>query len=114
MVNLALHFDTSPGTDASELAVQLQSGLAMLPGVERSNSKALGSRDPLAAASAVMAFLTVAPIVINKAADFVTSIKNLINSCEGLQNAIVEIGGRRIPIHKLEPSDIEVAAAPRS
>lgn len=114
MSNLALHFDVAPGADASALADQLQAGLANLPGVEKSSSRTLASRDPLAAASAVMAFLTVAPVVINKATDFVTAIKNFINSCEGLRNTVVEISGRRIPINKLQPSDIEAAAAPRS
>ena len=113
MANLALHFDIAPGADASVLADQLQTGLARLPGVEKSSAKALESRDPLAVASAVMTFITVAPIAINKAADFISSIKNLINSCEGLHNAVVEIRGRRIPINKLEPKDIE-AAAPQS
>ncbi|HTB96903.1 MAG TPA: hypothetical protein VK716_07825 [Terracidiphilus sp.] len=112
MANLALHFDIAPGADASVLADQLQSKLAKLPGVEKSNAKVLESRDPLAIASAVMTFITVAPIVMNKAADFINSIKNLINSCEGLHNAVVEIGGRRIPVNKLQPSDIEAAAAP--
>jgi hypothetical protein len=114
MANLAFHFDIAPGADASVLADQLQTGLASLPGVEKSSAKALESRDPLAVASAVMTFITVAPIAINKAADFISSIKNLINSCEGLHNAVVEIRGRRIPINKLQPSDIEAAAASHS
>ncbi len=114
MANLALHFDTAPGTDAAALAAQLQAGLAELPGVETSSAKTVASRDPLVVASAVMSFIAVAPVVINNAAAFITSIKNLINSCEGLRNTIVEIRGRRIPIDKLQPSDIETAAAPQS
>ena len=114
MANLALHFDVAPGADAAQLADQLRTGLASLPGVEKSSAKALESRDPLVTASAVMTILTVAPIVINKAATFITAIKNLIDSCEGLRNTIVEVSGRRIPISKLQPSDIEAAAAPKS
>jgi hypothetical protein len=110
MAKLSVHFDIAPGADASALADQLQTGLTKLPGVEKSSAKALESRDPLAVASAVMTFITVAPVVINKASDFISAIKNLINSCEGLHNAIVEIGGRKIPINKLQASDIEAAA----
>jgi hypothetical protein len=111
MANLVLHFDTAPGTDAAALAAQLQTGLAELPGVENSSARPIASRDPLVVASAVMSFIAVAPIVINNAAAFISSIKNLIYSCEGLRNTIVEIRGRHIPIDKLQPADIEAAAA---
>lgn len=114
MANLSLHFEVAPGADAAQLADQLQADLANLPGVEKSSAKALQSRDPLVTASAIMTFLTVAPVAINKAATFITAIKNLIDSCDGLRNTIVEISGRRIPIAKLQPSDIEAAAAPKS
>ena len=60
-----------------------------------------------------MGFLTVAPVMINHAADLVNSIKKLIESCEGLRNTIIEIRGHRIPIDKLQPSDL-VPANPQT
>jgi hypothetical protein len=106
---LTLHFETAPDADASALAAKLQSGLASLPEVEKAGAQALANRDITVAASAIMGFLTVAPVVINHAAELVNSVKNLIESCEGLHNAIVEIRGRRIPIDKLQPSDLAPA-----
>jgi hypothetical protein len=107
---LTLHFDTAPGTDASALAAQLQSGLAALPDVERSGAQPLASRDIGTTEMAIMGFLTVAPIVLTKAADIVDALKRLVQSSEGLRNAIVEIHGRKIPVAQLQPSDI----APRA
>jgi hypothetical protein len=110
MSNITLHFDTAPGTDAAALAAQLQSGLADLPGVEKAIARPVQSRDLTIAATAVMSFLTVAPVVIGHAADLLDSIKRFIVSCDGLHNTVVEIRGRRIPIADLQPSDIAAAA----
>lgn len=113
MPTLTLRFDTAPGTDAAALAGQLQSGLATLPEVERSGAQPLGTRDFGVTAAAVMGFITVAPIVLNKASDLIDAIKRLIESSEGLRNAVVEIHGKRIPVAELKPSDI-APASPQS
>jgi hypothetical protein len=110
MPNMTLHFDTAPGVDATALAAQLQTGLAELPGVEKAIARPVESRDLALDATAVMSFLTVAPVVIAHAAQLVDSIKQLILSCQGLKNAIVEISGRRIPVANLQPADIVAAA----
>ncbi len=53
-------------------------------------------------------------IVINKTADFISTINIFINSCDGLHNAVVEMSRRRIPINNLKPSEIETAATQQS
>ena len=110
MPDILLHFETAPGTDASALAAQLQSALATLPDVQHSGAQPIASRDFGATAALVMGFITVAPIVLNKASDLIDAIKRLVQSSEGLRNAIVEIHGRKIPIAQLQPSDIAPAA----
>lgn len=110
MPNMTLHFDTAPGADAAALAAQLQSGLAELPGVEKAIARPVESRDLSLDATAVMSFLTIAPVVIAHAAQLVDSIKQLVVSSQGLKNAIIEISGRRIPVANLQPSDIVAAA----
>ena len=107
---LTLHFETAPGTDAAALAAQLQSGLAALPDVERAGAQPVATRDLGATEMAIMGFLTVAPIVLTKAAAIIDALKQVVQSSEGLRNAIVEIHGRKIPVAELQPSDIATAA----
>ncbi len=113
---LKLHFQTDPGTDAAALAAQLQSGLAALPDVEHAGAQPIASRDLGATEMAIMGFLTVAPIVLTKASAIIDALKQVIQSSEGLRDAIVEIHGRKIPVAQLQPSDIAspAAAAPAS
>jgi 3-dehydroquinate synthase class II len=108
---LKLHFDTAPGTDANALAAELQSGLAALPDVERAGAQPIASRDLGATEMAIMGFLTVAPVMLTKAADIIDALKRIVQSSEGLRNAVVEIRGRRVPVAELQPSDIVTTAA---
>ena len=106
MPEIVLHFDTAPGADTEALTTELRSALAKLPDIESSDAQALAPRDFGATAAVIMGFLTVAPIAINKAADLIDAIKRLIESSQGLRNAIVEISGRKIPVAQLQPSDL--------
>jgi hypothetical protein len=107
---LTLHFETAPGTDAAALAAELQSGLAALPEVERAGAQPIASRDLGATEMAIMGFLTVAPVMLTKAADIIDALKRIVQSSQGLRNAVVEIHGKRIPVAELQPSDIATAA----
>jgi hypothetical protein len=113
MPEIVLHFDTAPGANAEALTTELRSELAALPDVESSDAQALAPRDFGATAAVVMGFLTVAPIAINKAADLIDAIKRLVESSEGLRNAIIEISGRKVPVAQLKPSDL-ASASPQS
>jgi hypothetical protein len=43
---------------------------------------------------------------LTKAADIIDALKRIVQSSEGLRNAVVEIRGRRVPVSELQPSDI--------
>jgi hypothetical protein len=107
---LTLHFETAPGTDAAALAAELQAGLAALPEVQRAGAQPIASRDLGATEMAIMGFLTVAPVMLTKAADIIDALKRIVQSTEGLRNAVVELHGKRIPVAQLQPSDIATAA----
>lgn len=107
---LKLHFETAPGTDAAALAAELQSGLSALPEVEHAGAQPIASRDLGATEMAIMGFLTVAPVMLTKAADIIDALKRIVQSSQGLRNAVVELHGKRIPVAELQPSDIATAA----
>ncbi len=111
---LKLHFQTAPGTDASALAAQLQSALSAVPEAEHAGAQPVATRDLGSTEVAIMAFLTVAPVVITKATAIIDALKQLVQSSQGLHDAIVEIHGRKIPVAQLQPSDIAAPAPPAS
>lgn len=113
MPELTIQFDAEPGTNADALAAQLKTELARIPAVNSVQSEVMESRDPsiALAATTIISVLATAPKVIEEATAIVNSIKNLIQATQGLKSAIVEIRGRRIPVDKLQPSDISPAAS---
>jgi hypothetical protein len=106
MTEVTLQFDAQPGADVDALAQKLQDSLSVLPSVDSVQAEVMESRDLNVAVSTIMAFLVMAPKVIDEATAIVNSIKNLVQASNGLRSAIVEIRGRRIPVDKLQPSDL--------
>lgn len=106
MAELTIQFDAEPGVNADALAEKLFQELAAIPDVSNVQAEVMESRDLALAATSIMACLAMAPKVIDDATRIVNSLKNLVAASQGLKSAIVEIRGRRIPVDKLQPSDL--------
>lgn len=111
MPDITIQFEAEPGADVNALAARIQSQLAALDDVQKVNTEVMESRDPLAIGTAIMTFLTVAPVVMANAAKTVAALNDFIKQCDGVRNTIVEIRGRRIPVEHLKPSDLAAPAA---
>lgn len=116
MTELTIQFEAKPGVDVDALAGQLKEKLAAVPDVNDVQAEVMESRDLAVAATTIMAFITIAPQIVNslnvvaKGIDgltaIVNSIKGFVESSDGLRSAVVDIRGRRIPVSQLQPSDL--------
>jgi hypothetical protein len=109
MAEFTIQFEADPGVDVDALAAKLKAELAAVPEVNEVQAEVMESRDLALAATTIMACLTMAPKLIDDATKIINSLKALIDASQGLKSAVVEIRGRRIPVAKLQPSDLTPA-----
>ena len=106
MPELTIQFDAEPGTNVDALAANLKTELAAIPAVDNVQAEVMESRNLGLDPATIMAMIAMAPKVIEEATAIVNALKNFVQASQGLKSAIVEIRGRRIPVDKLQPSDI--------
>jgi hypothetical protein len=106
MAEFTIQFETDPGVDVDALAAKLKAELSAVPEVNQVQAEVMESRDLALAATTIMACLTMAPKLIDDATKIINSLKALVEASQGLKSAVVEIRGRRIPVAKLQPSDL--------
>jgi hypothetical protein len=111
MAEVNIQFEAQPGADVDALAQNLKDSLASLPAVDSVQAEVMESRSLAVDATTIMACIAMAPKVIDDATRIVNSLKSLVQASDGLRSAIVEIRGRKIPVDKLQPSDLASTTA---
>ena len=111
MSEITIHFETAAGADADALAKNLRWQLSALSGVEVLDAEVLENRsiDPMMAATAIMTVIKVAPTVIDDLTKIVASLTRFAQQSDTFRSVIVEIQGRRIPVSRLQTSDLTPA-----
>lgn len=108
MPNITVHFATESGADAEALAKTVEEEIEAVPAVETADAEVMRSRsiDPLTAMTTIVTVIQYAPTVIDGATKIIQSLTKLAQQSQAFRSVIVEIGGRKIPVAQLKPSDL--------
>jgi hypothetical protein len=115
MANLTLHFETTEGANPEEVVKDLQQRLTSLPEVKSADTRAekyrsIGPTEIVTALTLAAGVFQAATLTATALAKLLDSIKELIKSGQGLRQAFVFIGMRKVPIDQLTPKDCEAIA----
>jgi hypothetical protein len=106
MAKLTLHFETAPGIDLDEAAVELQKSMAAVNGVESANSSP--QRFQSVGAAEILSVIKVATEVAQSTAGLLGALaavyaawRTLTEKFPGLRKPTIEVGLKKIPIDQV-------------
>lgn len=111
MDSLTIHFDVAPGFAVDALAAQVAERLAQLEGVQKAEAEVEDERFGVAETVAVIGGIVLLTKAAREGVDelrkLISALRGLVSEVSGLRGAVVDFGGRRIPLD--EPDEVVAA-----